>query len=110
MHTVQTMDQFNKATGTCKGTVCLFFVLNKSQQCKAVEPMLVEECSKKNIQILKIPVDNTEFFNLITKYGVGLLPRYVFIKGGKVLYSSYGHTPREVIKSAIEKIGESKWL
>lgn len=110
MHTIKTMDQFNEATGNYGGTVCLFFVLNKSQQCRAIEPMLVDECDKRNIQVLKIPVDNTEFFNLITKYGVGLLPKYVFIRGDKVLHSSYGHAPREVIQSEIEKIGESKWF
>ena len=110
MHTIKTMDQFNKATSNYKGTVCLFFVSDKSQPCRAIEPTLVEECDKKNIQILKIPVNNTEFYNLIIKYGVGLLPRYLFIEQDKILYSTYGRTTREVIREEIKKIGESRCI
>jgi len=108
MQTIETMEQFNEATGNYEGTTCLFFVINKSQPCRAIEPMLIAECDRNDIQILKIPVDNTEFFNLITKYGVGILPRYLFIRHGEVLYSTYGRTSQEVIREEIKKIGESK--
>ena len=87
--------------------VCLFFSLDESQPCRAIEPILIEECNKKNIQLLKILTDNTIFFKLLDKFNVGILPRYVFIKEYKILYSSYGFVPRNYIKNIIKKIGEN---
>ncbi len=110
MRTIKTMKQFYKAIDDCKEIVCLFFVLTKSQPCKAIEPILVEECNKENIKILKIVVDNDKIFNLINKYNVGLLPKYVFIKDGKIVNSSYGFTTRIDIKEEIKKSEEYECL
>lgn len=103
--TVKNLTNLTNSLEVCSGTTCLFFVVKDSNPSNALEPILVSECEKASIPIIKIFVDNPCFFNLITKYKVGPIPGYVFVRGGKVLFSSYGLVSRQTIIEAIKKVG-----
>lgn len=83
--------------------VCLFFTTENHQQGKVLSEILIKECSKKNIKVLSILIQNRNLFQLVDKYGTGLLPKYVFIKKGSIIHTAYGMTSKKNIIQEIKK-------
>lgn len=104
MTRIDSMEQYELETNGYNDTYCVLFLRRESPPCLVMERILSILCDKNNIKLLIISVDNKDFFSLIEKYNVGALPRYLFINGNDILYTSVGTTNMNIMEAYIKKL------
>lgn len=90
MTRIDSFEHFKSETDGYSDIYCLLFVRPESPPCLVMERVLSILCDKNAIKLFVISVDNSDFYKLIEKYSVGLLPGYLFIKEDNTLYTDYG--------------------
>ncbi len=73
------------------------------QPCKMLSPIL-EDVSKESSDVDIIKINTEEFPQLASKYGVMSVPTVIYMKGGEILKSSHGVTPKAAILAEIDSM------
>lgn len=107
MFEIKTTEHFDSIVKEQANTVCFLFTSNGHQQDKSFTPILEYECEDNDIVLYNIEIGNKDLFNLINKYGTGLLPKYIFIKENKIIHTAYGLTSKENVRQEIKRAGDS---
>lgn len=104
MTDINNLDQFKTETEGYPGMVCLLFHRPKSPPCKVMARLLENVCAKREYKFLRLSVAEQEFYPIVVKYGVGTLPRYLFIREGEVVYSSSGTEVKYYLERELDKL------
>lgn len=104
MINITSLEQYKAETAGYTGTVCVFFFRPKSPPCKVMANLLDEVCNKRQCKLLGLSVAEQEFYPIIVKYGVGTLPRYLFIRSEEVIYSSSGTEVKYYLEKELDNL------
>ena len=101
---IDNLSQFKTETEGYPDMVCLLFHRPKSQPCLVMTNLLESLCAKKGYKFLRLSVAEQEFYPIVIKFGVGPLPRYLFIRNGEILYSSSGTEVKHYLEKILNKL------
>ncbi len=104
MTRIDSLEQYKLETDGYSDTFCILFVRLQSPPCLVMERVLSILCDKNDMKLLVIPVDNSDFYYLVEKYNVGILPRYLFIKEDKELHTDFGTQSIDDINKTLAKL------
>jgi thioredoxin-like negative regulator of GroEL len=97
---VENMDMFLDEVSQ-GGTICILFSHPKSPQCKAMEYVLSSLEEKFKFKLVNVFIDNMSIADLVQKYNVGVLPKFVFVRDGVVLYSETGTQVKHILEKEL---------
>lgn len=81
---------------------CIMFT-NGLLQCNVMEKVLSELCKEQGINFYLSDVSNIRLGKAYSSFGVGALPKYIFVKEGSVVYSDFGSARKSDIETALQK-------
>lgn len=97
---IENMEMF-LSVASQEETICILFSYPKNPQCKAMEYELSSLEEKFKFKLVNVYVNNPNMKELLQKYNVGVLPKYVFVRDDLVLYSDTGAQVKHVLEKEL---------